>query len=181
MTLKEFLAKGHEITTGDLLLGDGRVWELDIYSLVLLRGGYDRYNNFYILYAKALNQVETREEKEALDAIEKLKPKHTNTKVEYVKIDCQSLEFWECAKEYQSEAHVYWKDSEGKQVIQDLNQLVEHYRAGIIYRKVAREPTERELFINTALDVACEPIDSLAFIAFGRLYESGKFKLVDGK
>lgn len=80
------------------------------------------------------------------------KPKRT--KVSYEKVDCKQFEFWECAKEYQSKMHIYWKDSKGKFVIRDLNQLVEQYKTGVIYHRIETEITEREEFIEEANTLA---------------------------
>lgn len=180
MTTKEFTNKGFKSSNGDIYLtSKGLVVNVDFeFALDINKHTLFCSDKSFILHASSLEQIETPEEKEAFDVIEKSKPKQK--KFDYIKVDCQSLEFWECAKEYQSEIHIYWKDSEGKQVIQDLNQLVEHYRAGIIYRKVIRELTDRELFIYWFIRKSDGEFRNHYKNLAGKLFDSGKFKLVDG-
>ncbi|MCP3680900.1 MAG: hypothetical protein GY782_11860 [Gammaproteobacteria bacterium] len=71
---------------------------------------------------------------------------------EYVKVDCSQLDFWECAREYEAKMHVYWKDVDGKCVIQDLNQLVEQYGVNAIYRRVKVD--KRQKFIDEMKEFA---------------------------
>ena len=93
----------------------------------------------------------THEFKSELTLVNEKEPTKT---YRYEKVDCKSIDFWECAKEYQSKLGVYWKDDEGACIVQDLEQLVSQYSKNVIYRRI--EVTERELELEAAYDLYCE-------------------------
>ena len=88
MTVEKFLADGHKFDFDDYALtSDGCVDCISVCSVLAAWNGkmngpaFDKYKNGFVLLAAALNQTETPEEKEAFDAIDQPKPKHTKEEV----------------------------------------------------------------------------------------------------
>lgn len=84
MTLGEFFAKGYKFVDGDLFINHigelktvGKIKKDNYYDTDIANepDDYDYNYNSFVLRAKALEQVETPEEKETFDAIDRAKSK----------------------------------------------------------------------------------------------------------
>ena len=179
MTVKQFLENGHKFIEGDLMIDRG--------GLVIKVSSRPSYNKLledddkrYVLRAKVLEETntiptETQEEKEALDAIEKT--------YRYEKV---TDSIFDLKEEFErGELYFAWLDnhepgsnSVGYDQITDEKMLLCRYEEKRLLRRI--EVTERELFIDAYASELGLHIE-MAEAAAGKLYDSGKFKLVNGK
>lgn len=173
MTVKQFFENGHKFIEGDLMIGRG--------GLVIKVSNWLDYNSLledddkrYVLSAKALEEAntiptETPEGKEALD-----KKTYRYEKVEFD-------DKWKYFKLMQEEGDLYVNcvDLSFEGFYGDnINLANALHDESCIYRRI--EVTERELFIETYAWAVQDDISNIEDIA-GMLFDSGKFKLVNGK
>jgi len=242
ITVEQFLRDGHKFVDGDLFINHLR--ELKSVGKIIKGNHYtpdeanspDKYDdNCFILRAKALEQTETPEEKEAFDVMAQdneaeIKPSPKYNKDMYRKVLDEACEQFGCIPSYLNRniANLLKRHKEYAQALSKSNSKleqpkpkhtkVEYEQAGfhkaheamyehemvgelyvygdfgfevasksqvangyikLLYRKVVTELTEREAFIEAAKEFcsAGEPVD----LAFGQMFDSGKFKLVEGK
>lgn len=167
MTVEEFLKAGHKFEVGDVVIDVGMV------SVIYDSFGVGAYNepdsgdcNIYILRAAALE-----------------KPKRT--KVEYVKV---TDSIFDLKDEFERGDLYFDRDactggiyasSEKYQKIIDMTDFNQAALNNNIYRKVETEIDERQEFIDAACNEVNATLNSCAAEGFARLYDSGKFKLIE--
>ena len=160
MTVERFLKSGHEFSVGDVILrhdgevitaGEGLSWN----DWNILEDGD---NQRYILRAAVLE-----------------KPKRV--KVEYAKVYDSIFDL----RTSLNAGELFYKDiDDGFYVINSEPQLVSCFNSERVYLKVKTEITERDEFIEMYALATQDDKQNIEDIA-GMLYDSGKFKLVEGK
>ena len=105
--------------------------------------------------------------------IEKQKPR---TKTEFVKCEFECA--WHAIKAFEDGEEIYTKRSHKDFVLIDNAPDVLRFLYDL-HRKVETEIDERQEFISTALGITGATSASLACEGFRKLYDSGKFKLVE--
>lgn len=117
--------------------------------------------------------------------VEQPKPKHT--KEEYVKVDknTDGGKFWECARDFAEGAHEFYfmRGNADYSIVKDNDELLVLYKGGNLRRKVVIELTEREVFVDAARAEAYTRAisDNDFYMIINALFDSGKFKLVEGE
>lgn len=103
-----------------------------------------------------------------------LKPR---TKTEFVKVEYSHA--WEIIKLYEDGVEIFKDDSDELQ-IDRINSIALRAQAGYpIYRKVETEIDERQEFIDAVSKILPEYDKRTMPLWIGKLYDSGKFKLVE--
>jgi len=160
MTVKQFLDAGHKFVEGDkLICSEGNVGSIECDDVVANNREYEDDDKRYILKAKALEETKTyRYEKVELS------PK------EVFMAMLNGEEFYVLGDLLNFDGEQFWRHTEeGKSRITYINHDHE------IHRRI--EVTERELFIEEAMRFNYWDAQQL----IGQMYDSGKFKLVNGK
>lgn len=165
MAVEEFLNSGRRLDVGDLFIDCfGQVVEVKGENVDTVNTPHEYDNNRHILRAAALE-----------------KPR---TKVEYVKVEDESdWHVWEFLKAYGEADDERWFYKAGEEkyapVIEwfDVAQGLRHGK--VFYRRIEIPVTEREAFIDEAIDITGANENSNAHHAFALLFDSGKFKLVN--
>lgn len=144
-------------------------------------------NERYDLNRIPQTNIETPEEKEALDLIDttphqyemsKFSGNKPRTKVEYVK--CEFIKLSDAAKAVDGGDIQFNKF--GNQPINDMALALHYYNNGTLsfYRRIETPITEREAFIYTYGKVRNEFANQSAIVDFCEfMYNSGQFKLVE--
>lgn len=161
MTVKEFLDAGYRFEVGDLWVDyDGDFMAVGKIGVNHMNKPHERDFERYILRAAALE-----------------KPKRT--KVEYEKVEFEPNEIWKAFKEHQEVGYLYVNTPDGFECLFDgvFNLAMAISQGDQLYRRIETEIDERQEFI----DAACDVLDGDAGIAssIGRLYDSGRFKIVN--
>ena len=183
MTVKQFFDAGHKFVEGDMYVTEGAITPVNVgtdWGVEQCNEPHDDDDNCYVIKAKALEETntiptETQEEKEALDAIEKT--------YRYEKV---TDSIFDLKEEFErGELYFAWlgnpepvSNSVGYDKITDEKMLLCRYEEKRILRRI--EVTERELFIDayaSAFNTHMLLVEDVA----GTLFDSGKFKLVNGE
>ena len=106
----------------------------------------------------------------------KLKPKHIKVKVEFVKVEDSIFDL----QHDLVDGKLFYQDTDDSHYpINTERQLVYWFDLDGVYRKVETEIDERQEFIDAAIELidASKKTDGL----LGAMFDSGKFKLVEGE
>ena len=180
MTVDQFIAEGHRFANGDICLDDGDV------VTVKCRAEWDEPspgdNERYVLRAAALDvMAQDNEATEAKAVAEYSNEKPKRVKVEFVKVEDSIFDLREEFEKYElySKADIIFDGcvEDGFVLIHSEIDLAKATQVDQIYRKVETEIDERQEFIEIACNEVNATLDSDAAEDFGRLFDSGKFKL----
>lgn len=162
MTVEEFLADGNKLIGGDLIMQvNGKVAHVDEDPDWNIKDDLDV--DRHILRAAALNKTK-------------------RTKVEYVKVEFDQL-YLAAKAVFDGEAlFIGYVDNKGEptgEYSSKVNQDGAACNYKHLYRRIETPMTEREAFVEACMDEAKKLPCSSDNVLAGRLFDSGKFKLVN--
>tara|TARA_B100001057_G_C22558112_1_gene836142 strand:+ start:118 stop:759 length:642 start_codon:yes stop_codon:yes gene_type:complete len=164
MTVEEFLKAGHKLAMGDIVLNSG--------GKVIFMSYDGCLSDFGVLNIGSINEYILR-----AAALKKTK----RVKVEYVK--CEFSREWEAVKHYNEVGELFVTDCCGNYTnVNDISGawyevVCKNYMD--LYRRTETEITERDEFIEEACKVSGAVDNSVIADIIRKLYDSGKFKLVE--
>jgi len=162
MTVEQFLKDGHKFVGGDVVFDAGEV------EVINSRHDVEAYNEKerldrerYILRAAALN-----------------KPKRT--KLAYELLCNKDFNVWGL-KELLDDGDLFYLINDEYLVVPAGSDIfaIEHFLSGNIYRRIETEITERDKFVEAVSKILPEYDKRTMPLWIGKLFDSGKFKLVD--
>lgn len=106
--------------------------------------------------------------------VEEEKPR---TKVEYVKCEFDSM--WEAVKAFEGGEvfHTHFM-TDGWVIVEHVQQVIPNLQVEKLYRRIETPMTEREAFVEAALNALDANNDGITETMASMLFDSGKFKLV---
>jgi hypothetical protein len=155
MTVEKFLDSGYFIEKGDLFLNEfGKVSKMQEYDKKEPVTDSDKKR--FILRAAALEE------------------KKPHAKVEYVKVSAP-CDFFDLKSEFRGEELSFINGDGDYEAATTLVELVTGFDNMNLYRRIETPITEREAFIEVGIEI----LKDVNPYALGKLFDSGKFKLVN--
>lgn len=146
-------------------------------------GGVVLYEGFTNQSKMNISESEVEDSKRVIERLKKacdaLNDKKPRTKTEYELLCNSSFNVWGLKDLLESGSLFYFINDEYRPVSVGSDIFaIEHFLSGHIYRKVKTEIDERQEFIDAAFVIAreCDTEEDVEWM--GKLYDSGRFKLV---
>lgn len=174
MRYDDFLTIGHRFVDGDAFL-NSRGEVVIITNAQSSNRIIDGDEKRFILRAAALEELNFNGTSEYVDPSKQ--PTKPRTKVEYVKVEDS---IFDLRDDFMSH-RLFTKMDDSYSLIRFVDELSKSSMNGSLHRRIETEIDERQEFIDAYMSFVDSSIGDSYDKFAGKLYDSGKFKLVEGE